>query len=511
VRIDRRHAHSIAVAAFFRAMKEQLRTTWRTAGDFFLSPEPTPPDYVIPARRVSHFLTPVPDTVRSSLERVLPKPVQDAIGVASDEWVSELLRLLDDAGEELAQDVAAFEARREAASRDQNYNLAHQCKKIINTLRSRPLIDFLASHNILPKYGFPVDTVELRTDRVRGGRDRVLELTRDLTLAINEYAPGSQVVAGGQRWTSGGVYRLPGRDLVNRYYTVCEACGHYREEVEAPDPECPSCHTVQARAARRYVEPSYGFVASASERQGSSQAPKRSWSGATYIVDSRADVEEGTTLFPTGRVLTWRAGARGQFVVVSEGPGRAGFLLCQWCGWGISATGKRPREHKHLLKDTPCTGPLSKVSLAHRYETDFVELRFEPLVALSASPGNFRSAVYALLEGASTALEISRDDIDGTVHLGADGVPSLVLFDTTPGGAGSTLRIAENLVDVAHAAATRVGGCECGEETSCYGCLRAFRNERYHEELSRRAALELLQELVPCGEASTTGGSHARN
>jgi hypothetical protein len=501
VRIDRRHAHSVALAAFFRAMARHLALPpWWEAGEFFLPPQPTPPDWVASVQRLERFLRPVPGPVRASLRAVLPPAVQQEIGVAEDAWVDKLLRLVADARDQLAQDVEAFEAREQAAVRDQNYSLARQCQRVIRTLRTRPLIGYLATRNVLPKYGFPVDTVELRTDRVRGGRDRVLELTRDLSVAINEYAPGAQVIAGGLRWTSGGVYRLPGRDLVTRYYSVCENCGHYREGVEPPDPECPACRTIQTKAARSYLQPEFGFVASDSTPQGSLQAPQRSWSSATYIVDTHADVETGTTRFPKGGSLRWRAGARGSFVVISEGPHKAGFRVCQWCGAGTSAATGKAGEHKHLLKDGTCAGPMKTSALAHNYQTDFVELRFDPVVALRADPAELRSAVYALLEGASIALEISRDDIDGTVHRGADGEPALVLFDTTPGGAGNTLRIARRLPEVVQAAVSRVATCECGPETSCYGCLRAYRNQRYHEELSRQAALDLLGELVPLPE-----------
>jgi hypothetical protein len=41
----------------------------------------------------------------------------------------------------------------------------------------------------------------------------------------------------------------------------------------------------------------------------------------------------------------------------------------------------------------------------------------------------------------------------------------------------------------------RVASCDCGAETSCYGCLRTPRNERYHEDLSRAAALTVLNSL----------------
>jgi hypothetical protein len=246
-----------------------------------------------------------------------------------------------------------------------------------------------------------------------------------------------------------------------------------------------------------YVEPSFGFVAAARPaRQGAGQAPRRSWSSATYIVDVRADVRTGRTQFAHGAEIEWHAGARGSFVVINEGTNKAGFRLCAWCGWGVSAATRWPREHRHLIKGTTCEGPYEVRSLAHSYETDFVEIDFGALVPSTASPTTIRSTAYALVEGAATALEISRDDIDATVHRGVDG-DTVVVFDTTPGGAGNALRIADHLSDVVTAAVARISRCECGVETSCYGCLRAYRNERFHAELSRGAALELLGPLVP--------------
>lgn len=105
---------------------------------------------------------------------------------------------------------------------------------------------------------------------------------------------------------------------------------------------------------------------------------------------------------------------------------------------------------------------------------------------------NWLSSLYALLEGASYALEISRDDIDGALSWTPEHQRSIVIFDTVPGGAGSARKIAENIELVMSAALNRVTDCECGPETSCYGCLRTYRNARFHEQLSRNAALQVL-------------------
>jgi hypothetical protein len=69
-------------------------------------------------------------------------------------------------------------------------------------------------------------------------------------------------------------------------------------------------------------------------------------------------------------------------------------------------------------------------------------------------------------------------------------------WSTVPGGAGGALRIVRSFDRVLETALHRVARCECGEEASCYGCLRNFRNQAFHEQLRRGDALAFLGRLV---------------
>lgn len=51
--------------------------------------------------------------------------------------------------------------------------------RALNTVRSRQLVGYLAGRSVLPKYGFPVDTVELKPNSHTEYAER-LELERDL-------------------------------------------------------------------------------------------------------------------------------------------------------------------------------------------------------------------------------------------------------------------------------------------------------------------------------------------
>ena len=65
------------------------------------------------------------------------------------------------------------------------------------------------------------------------------------------------------------------------------------------------------------------------------------------------------------------------------------------------------------------------------------------------------------------------------------------------GGRNSgTLRIARSFDCVLETALQRIARCECGEETSCYGCLRNFRNQAFHDQLRRGDALRFLGRLM---------------
>jgi hypothetical protein len=228
--------------------------------------------------------------------------------------------------------------------------------------------------------------------------------------------------------------------------------------------------------------------------------PRRSWNGATYVLSLPSEPEEATWPLANGGTATTRAVSRGQLIAVSEGPNRSGYLICDWCGWGTPVAGKTPAKHPHLLRDKDCTGHLQARSLAHHYETDILEISFDALAAPFAAREQWRSTLYALLEGVSERLQISRDDIDGTLYPTPGGHTSLVIFDTVPGGAGSAIRIARSFDAVLDVALARVAGCDCGEETSCYGCLRGYRNQPFHEELRRGAAVNFLRPLVLADE-----------
>ena len=207
-RIARRHAHSIALAAYFRHRAELHDESGRPPGPSFSQ-----------QRRTGHqrptvwrtSLSPIPADVDHALRTALPDSVHAEVGIHDGSWVGRLIELLESTENELTGDVSDIEKWIDETVKERKFGLAKRLEDTKRTITGRELLGFLANRNILPKYGFPVDTVELNTLNAVDAVGRKLELDRDLSLAIYDYAPGNQVVAGGKLWTSDGLRKRPGR------------------------------------------------------------------------------------------------------------------------------------------------------------------------------------------------------------------------------------------------------------------------------------------------------------
>lgn len=497
--IGRRHAHSTALAAWLHVER------MFKAGPFALPDDSGRSG----SDRFVAWLRTEPADLHDALGRILPSTVADGVGVGAWSWVTDLVESRKDdpstgwlsrAVEMTREDHKQIETARLAAVDKEDYVRARILKGQRETLAEENLVSFLARRNVLPKYGFPVDVVEL--DLSLTGRDDAagIKLDRDLRLAIAEYAPGGEVVAGKRVWRSVGLKRHASQEWRVRDWAICGECGRYRDvPAESDLPEaCETCGSTEHRAGGTWIQPIFGFVGVASDTAiGETPVMRRSsmqsWFGEYGLEEARevttpAGIRPGaaeTVLSPQGRI-----------VVINQGSQKRGFRVCNFCGWAEPSpirVSKREaaRKHNRPGRAAECSGTPFQRQLGHEFLTDVVEVR---LGAHHEEPA-LRSALYALLEGAGS-IGIKRDEIDGTLHHWQAGASSaVVIYDTVPGGAGHARRIRDSLAAVVDAAIERMERCDCGPETSCYGCLRSYGNQLWHEDLARSAAADVLRPL----------------
>ncbi|PZQ88273.1 MAG: DEAD/DEAH box helicase [Leifsonia xyli] len=497
-RIAARHVQSIALSAFLREEAEHGRY-YKNVGSFFGADGAGSPASLRFAEWVEK---PIP-RVENSVAAVLPVKIRGTALTTWHGWSTQLRQLLETVTAEFADTRAYYTNAMNAAAADKKFGKASFMQKILNTVESDELLGFLANHNIIPKYGFPVDTVTMTVPfGVEGGEQ--LDLSRDLSQAIFEYAPGQSIVAGGKLWTSAGIVRRENKDWVPQWYSVCENCGRYWESPSDEIGACPDCGETPSDPPRIQIEPRFGFVTQAKHDSPQDSPPRTSWQGDTFVVKHGATRAEAS-----GRVhsVAFEVQERARLVRINYGPQRRGFKICRFCGAGVPGYEKTPATHLNVRTQKPCGGGFTTYSLAHRYETDVVRLAFEgpwPGTSSGERLSTANSVLQAIIQGASEALQIAREDIDGQVDGGiVGGAAAIVLVDAVPGGAGYAELIAQNIASVVAGALRLSDDCECGEETSCYQCLRTYSNQRLHDSLSRGLSASFL--------GSVAGGSIAQN
>ena len=533
-KIMRRHIHSVLFAAFFRWAVQEHGIRFRNVGAFFdpdelaLSgaegPGLTGPDLL------REYVKARPPQVRQALQRIVPDSLQDELSIADWGWLPNLWNdegdgILDRAIQEVTSDLTLLHQLEEEAAAERNYGRSQHFQRVARTVRGRNLLGFLGSRNVLPKYGFPTDVVELRTNHLPVAQAGRIELQRDLRIAISEYAPGGEVVAAKHIWVSGGLNKRPDRDWPTYYYAVCPECGRFHRSTTRIDGPCTVCGGNLFGWPKLYgsfVIPEFGFIVAEDPRPSGEARPQRLYSSRVYFAEYATPEEEGrpfdstqgrpsepsfeeTPGLSSARVQVWQRYSRyGKLALVNPGQFGRGFRICYTCGFAEPApeqpTGRRrrtTRAHRNPRTGKQCRGRLYNHHLGHEFITDVLELRFEGLLASTINYELWLSLLYALLEGASESLGIRRDDLDGTLYRYSAGIaPALVLYDNVPGGAGHVRRIADELKDVFLAAWERVDQCECGEETSCYECLRNYRNQYYHDQLKRGLARDFLSSVL---------------
>jgi len=492
-KIIKRHIYAVALAMFWKSN----RNFFGEVNKFFVE-DGTPITTII-----SNFLAKKPIELKESLLRIVPADLHDVLGINDWEWVYGLLDdkegVLKKAEANLLNDLNELRNIEKECVNAKDYSKASEINRMINTLERRYILNYLSQNNVIPKYGFPVDVVELKVDH-HGDEAKGLELTRDLKIALSEYAPESQIVAGGKLWTSRYIKKLPDREPVKYNYAICDYCGNYYSNIADNQNDLDTCKVCGHKIGNNrgiFITPEFGFIAGKPQKP-TLVKPERTYSTRKYFADEGEKIEENYDYEIGGFHINVKAGD-GRLAVINSA-GKRGFKVCESCGYAEINTGSPIKSHKTPMGKN-CKGKLSRYSLGYEFKTDILMLKI--MGYSNSQEGFWESLLYGLIEGACRELEIERQDIDGTLYAYSKDPfsPAIVLFDDVPGGAGQVKRIAnrESFIRVLNRTLDLVLNCECGGEradTSCYGCLRNYTNQYCHDKLKRIYVIDFIKELL---------------
>jgi hypothetical protein len=394
-------------------------------------------------------------------------------------------------------------------------------RRKLERYQKNELIDFLVRGNILPKYGFPVDSVEL-TQNIASRELKSLNLNRDLSVAIAEYAPSSEIVADGGLYTSRYirkpiVNRSEMRDFETAYIAKCPDCGHINYSnmpISVDGTRCIVCEKeLKVRDFSESIEPRAGFIAEEQVKEVPLSSQDRKYkTEAIYIGDPTA-YPINQYDFEIGNIkLEIQSTANDSLVVKSTDY----FYVCSHCGYAIASdengklidyvdykdgVGKLKQakeKHSNPFGRGKCDNTeLIKYCLHHEFKTDVAKISFG---CDTSEHSTMLSVMYALLNSFASQLNIERRDIKACLkykRTNGKMEHQIIIYDAVPGGAGHSRRLVTEDGDILKAvirhAIELLYNCQC--DPSCYRCLRSYENQKNHEILNRDKALQFLKKF----------------
>jgi len=493
-KIITRHLVATALSYFLRDSRDRFQSVEKLFGDL---------EYPSGVSDLVEFIQRHAAELEKSLRDIVPSAMINRVGLHDGGWIKHIAgesSRLALAEAEISSDFRTVKELEVRSAEKADYDTAKWARMRSITIADEDVLSFLSRKAVIPKYGFPVDVVELDPHRTKQTFESLeVLLQRDLSIAIAEFAPTSKLVANKKEWTSYGIKRVAEREWDRRGYRRCDRhnmfiswkCDQRWVPVETPLSEECCRHAKEGR----YIIPKFGFVTDRKRPKEPKRRPARMFTTRPYFM--------GLTGTHPGEidldVIKVTKASPGLMVVLCEGRRGKGFYICSRCGAGFRES-LYPHETPYGEK---CSGTLELASLGHEFVTDVLQLRF--LVEHTRDDVDpiwlAYSLAYSLIEGSSAEiLEVPSTDLSATVAYSTDSaIPPIVLYDNVPGGAGLVARLEEKEVLRAclEAALDRVSGkCGCDENTSCYGCLRSYRNQFAHQHLRRGPAMHYMKAVL---------------
>ena len=531
-RIVHRHLNSMLIATFLKTECKNNCDRTRLSVKWFFDGDNSP------CQRFSNWLQSIPPIVKRPIEELVSGTSLAAKPVKS--LIFDTLELLKEIETRWREEYRKINKNIEN-TKDKAYENALLFEK--KRHEEEYLLKELAIKTFLPAYGFPSNIVQLNTYNIEdfkykniksldtGSNDREDNIfnykeqpTRELSVAIREYAPGAQLVIDGRVYRSAGVNLqnyVEGKTNPIQKFNLswrCVNCGaHGLTEYaysSSNDLKCKICNYQIPFAEQKKVLQPTGFVTDFYE------STTNDISSQKYIKVEKPRVQLfGDELsLPDENCGYFRFGHEGSVFYHSTGEHGKGYAVCLNCGRSESMTESGERsEIFHIDKSHRPVGGLSgckkekicpnnsvheNIFLGYQIQTDVLELilkspKYHNWLSDSKKDRVIASTIaLALRNSISEKLGIEATEIGFGHRLDKDlqtgQTRSVVqVFDNVNGGAGFVLEGVNDIVKLLHKMREKLD-CPVNCENVCHHCLCNQDNRVELEELNRIEAKNWL-------------------
>ncbi|MFN4150865.1 MAG: DUF1998 domain-containing protein, partial [Candidatus Sericytochromatia bacterium] len=371
-------------------------------------------------------------------------------------------------------------------------------------------------------YAFPTDVVPLKILSSKNLSEGV-DLNRELSRAISEYAPGSKIIANSRIYTSKALHKFPTQEFEQYYYYHCLNCGDFyinkerKKVVELKKDHISECSNDDNSQTKKAIYPKWGFAVprnTKDDRNGSNEEKikistirnRSSYSSDLFINEDSDNInltDEKNIFINSVLDINLKYFSGYNMYRISS----SSYNICKDCGSEVSTKSKTKKHSTPYGYSCNNTGIIEDARLLSIFDTDIVRFKFK----ISMSLDNFSfdksfnlSLLYTLLESISQVMEIERKDLDGMYKLVVDAeIPDLILIDAVSGGAGHVSRLIgkgnenpKELIEKILLKSIEISNCKyCNSNTACYSCLFHYSNQKYQHLLNRGIVYKFLSSI----------------
>ncbi|MFJ2731639.1 MULTISPECIES: DEAD/DEAH box helicase [unclassified Streptomyces] len=456
---------------------------------------------------------------------------------ACERWRRLYRRAFEERAEQhrLADDTTgtARDRRRAQARRAQAENQLKLLRNESSDSKEDSFSDFytyryFASEGFLPGYSFPRLPLAAYVPGERGesryGQKRGAYIQRPRFIAIGEFGPGALIYHEGRRYTVSNV-QVPISDNPGQIATVdakvCRACGYWHERSEGRD-TCVHCGAPLVEILNRlmqlttvYAEPRRRISSDEEERlkEGFELRTAYRFHHGSLTADIRRPAPDGTDR----AIAELTYGDAGVHVINLGRRKRkirsdVGFWLDPSSGRWLSegkAAAERPEttaEHEALAAFESARTTFKVVPYVHDSKNIAV-LRLAAAVDRQTAV----TLRYALERGIEAYYQLEDAELNSEDLPDPDGRARMLFVEGAEGGAGvlrllhddkgALAAVAEQALEIIHVKpdGTDLGQAEGARERcefGCYDCLLTYHNQRFHPDIRRLSAVDLLLDLA---------------
>ncbi|MCT7631089.1 DEAD/DEAH box helicase [Aliarcobacter butzleri] len=356
----------------------------------------------------------------------------------------------------------------------------------LKELANRDMISSLSEYGLVPKYGFPVDVVELKFNDLKRNKNfrkeedkkflKGIKLSRDIRYAITEFAPNQEIIVK-KRMVKVNKILVPKDELEQIFCIFCTNCETtiFFKTIEA---KCKKCgNLLEKQEAKKIIIPKYGFDVKDTPKKVKKK-PKVLTTSEPYI-DLTSSKNSKSKIILNDISLSIHKDIN--IYIINNMP----FSINIQTG-EIETDKKRSKE--------------KEFNLGAFYSTDILELKIDMKFFDNLELINSAYTIgYSLLESLTKIASIKRDDLDVLVQTFENSV-SIFIFDNVPGGAGHTYKVFafdnKKINKWFEDSKKIVENCDCGFDSTCFKCLQTRSNQRFHDKLQRKWAIEFFRNII---------------